>query len=374
MKPNVTAAESYLRLLKDQDEKLRASSCTEVPTQVSITLKRLFDEINQAVPNLKLEFQGHGKAVVLRSQLSTAIEKLTAHTSDLESRSLREGEAIDREQLLAEIEDVLRTVPPRATIRHDTEENFGWFGRAAAAIESWDRLKSPLFSLALSRFHSQMASTSTEGFRQIMVMLHQAQNDLRMRTLGPMNIAVGKGRVFEYFDELRKAIELASNEVLFVDPYLDAEFVSRYLPMVKAGVIIRLLTSEKKLATLLPAIEPFCQQTGQQVSVRSTATGLHDRYAFIDKRSCFQSGRFVQRWRKTGGNDVEPDYRRIRSRISNLRGDLGGGEGPQVNGPFRAVPYHHPGFENHKGTRVSGDPHERVVADPWKCLRSPPGR
>ena len=290
MKSNVTAIESYLRLLKDQDENLRASSGTQVPTQVSITLKRLFDEIHQALPNLKLEFEGNGKAVVLRSQLSTAIEKLKAHISGLESQSRQAGAAIDREQLLAEIEEVLRTVPPKATILDDSEENFGWFGRAAAAVEHWDQLKIPFFNFALSQFHSQMASTSTKGFRQIMVVLHQAQNDLRMRTLGPMNIAIGQGRVFEYFDELRKTIELASEEVLFVDPYLDAEFVSRYLPIVKTGVTIRLLTSEKKLATLLPAIELFCRETGQQANVRSTAAGLHDRYAFIDKDSCFQAG------------------------------------------------------------------------------------
>jgi hypothetical protein len=110
-----------------------------------------------------------------------------------------------------------------------------------------------------------------------------------MRTLGPINVAVGQGRVFDYFEEIRKTIELATEEVLFVDAYLDADFVSRYLPFVRTGVSIRLLTSAKKLNTLLPAIDLFMQQYGHAVSVRS-ANDLHDRFVFIDKASCYQSG------------------------------------------------------------------------------------
>jgi hypothetical protein len=47
--------------------------------------------------------------------------------------------------------------------------------------------------------------------------------------------------VFDYFDEIRKIIQLAKRDLLFVDPYLDADFVSRSLPHVGSGVAIRLL-------------------------------------------------------------------------------------------------------------------------------------
>src|SRR5204863_40012 len=126
-----------------------------------------------------------------------------------------------------------------------------------------DRTKGPVFNLHLSKFHSKVALESTDGLRHIMVMLHQAQNDLRMRTSGPLSVAVGQGRVYDYFEEIRKIVELATEEVLFVDAYLDADVVSRYLTQVKAGVDIRLLTGDKrKLATLLPAIDLFVQQQG----------------------------------------------------------------------------------------------------------------
>ena len=72
-----------------------------------------------------------------------------------------------------------------------------------------------------------------------------------METVGPTNVAVSSAMVFDYFDEIRKIIEMAKNDILFVDPYLDAEFVSYYLPHVTPGVSIRLLTREK-LQTLSP--------------------------------------------------------------------------------------------------------------------------
>ena len=39
-----------------------------------------------------------------------------------------------REVLLAELEDLLRTMPPKVTLGNDTEENLSWLGLAAAVI------------------------------------------------------------------------------------------------------------------------------------------------------------------------------------------------------------------------------------------------
>ena len=102
-----------------------------------------------------------------------------------------------------------------------------------------------------------------------------------------MNVAIGSVEPFEYFDELRKIIETARQDVFFVDPFLDSDFVSRYLRHVVAGVTIRLLT-RKHLGTLIPAVELFASQTGLRIEVRSI-NGLHDRHLFIDRKECHQS-------------------------------------------------------------------------------------
>jgi hypothetical protein len=118
--------------------------------------------------------------------------------------------------------------------------------------------------------------------------LNQARSDLRLNTLGPVNVAVGQGLVFDYFDEIRKQIALTTTDLFFVDPYLDSDFVSRYLPHVPTGVRVRLLGRER-MSTLNPAVALFAQQSGARVEVKS-ASGFHDRYMFVDNSACFQSG------------------------------------------------------------------------------------
>lgn len=192
------------------------------------------------------------------------------------------------EDLLGEVEDILRSMPDQATLRHPTAENFAWLGRVSALIEVWNSPKQLALGLAMNQFHGQSARDAQEGLRKILTLLHQARHDLRMKTVGPVSAALGVGQTFDYFDEVRKIIEPATKDIFFVDPYLDAEFVSRYLPHIASGVVIRLLARER-IPTLLSATESFAQQSGAQVSVRS-AVGFHDRYVFVDGAACYQSG------------------------------------------------------------------------------------
>ncbi len=195
---------------------------------------------------------------------------------------------IKDEDLLAEIEDLLRSAPPRATISHDTDENLSWVGRVSAVIEAWDYLKSVTLHIALQNIRNVSARDSFVGYSELMTLIHQARHDLRMKSIGPVSVAVGSGGVFEYFDEMRNIIKMASSDIFFIDPYLDAEFVSRYLGHVNDGVSIRLLARER-LKTLIPAVDTFAKQYNVQISIRSNS-GFHDRYVIIDSDSCYQSG------------------------------------------------------------------------------------
>lgn len=193
-----------------------------------------------------------------------------------------------KEILLFEVDDILRTMPPRATLRHDSDENFAWLGRVAAFIESWNSVKSIPLNMALRDFHGLDAHIAQQGFRNIMTLLHQARHDLNLNTKGPLNSALNQGQVFDYFEEIRKIIELANQDVFFIDPFLNAEFVSRYLPYIKSGITIRLLAREL-VVTLTPSVQQYIKQTGATVSVRSSK-GFHDRYVIVDGFSCYQSG------------------------------------------------------------------------------------
>ena len=63
-----------------------------------------------------------------------------------------------------------------------------------------------------------------------------------------------------YFDEIRKIVEQAREDLLFVDPYLDSAFVSRYLPQVNKEVLVRLLASKKISARSVSAVEVFVEE------------------------------------------------------------------------------------------------------------------
>lgn len=192
------------------------------------------------------------------------------------------------EKLLAEVDDIIRSMPPHKSIHQRTEENFAWFGRASAAMRQWDSIQAVLFDGHITNIGQSNAMLSEHGYRGVSTMLHTARQDLLLRTVGPSSIGINEGRVFDYFDALRKVIETARSDVLFVDPYLDAEFVSRYLPHIAPSVRIRLMT-HRYLDKLVPAVQSFVSQNNVPIEIRS-ASGLHDRYVFVDECQCYQSG------------------------------------------------------------------------------------
>ncbi len=192
------------------------------------------------------------------------------------------------EELLVELEDLLRTMPPSERLGHDSADVLSWLGRAAAIISNWRPDMMILARPHLRNIHSSIESDYHEASTGLIVMLNQARADLMMKTRGPLNVAVSSSMVFDYFDEIRKVIEVAKSDILFVDPYLDADFISRYLPHITQGVRIRLLAREK-IQTLLPAAKLFVDQNKATLEIRS-APNFHDRYVFIDERDCYQSG------------------------------------------------------------------------------------
>ena len=44
-------------------------------------------------------------------------------------------------------------------------------------------------------------------------LVHRMRFDLMMKTSGPLSTVIGHGKVFDYFDELRKIIEPARQNV-----------------------------------------------------------------------------------------------------------------------------------------------------------------
>lgn len=196
---------------------------------------------------------------------------------------------IASEQLALEIEDLIRTMPELRDFSANPDNCIPWLGRATAAMNAWDTARAMVHFEPHVRLLSKAGNFDFSSTRRsLLVQLHQAQSDLRLQSTGPLSVGVETGHVFDYFDEVRRMIETAKIDLFFVDAYIDAEFVSRYLPHVTDDTRIRILAREK-LTTLRPAIAAFVAQTAREIEVR-TASGFHDRYVFVDGISCFQSG------------------------------------------------------------------------------------
>jgi hypothetical protein len=187
------------------------------------------------------------------------------------------------QELLAECEAVLNSLPKAGN------PGLAWMGRASAVIRRANRGHEVRLSLAAREFH--FLATWSRAVDDVQVMLHEIRTDLQME-IGPVSVVVPKGGVFDYFDAIRGVLEIAGTEVFFVDPYLDAAFVSRYMPSIDGKkVSVRLLTARHstRLAALVPAVELYRQQSGMRIEVRSS-NELHDRFVFVDRRECYHSG------------------------------------------------------------------------------------
>ncbi len=193
------------------------------------------------------------------------------------------------EELLAEIEGLLRSLPSYQFISDAQNQAavVAYQGRAAAVIRTWNPVRALVFDFrhlsSVEHFHQSFS------LRNLTLILHEAQTDLRLKSVGPLSTAIGHGQVFEYFNELRQVIETATDDLLFVDPYLDTDFVAKYLPFAKDGVRVRLLGREGP-AALTAAVMAYNAEHGAAVQLRTGQAGFHDRYLFLDRSSCYQSG------------------------------------------------------------------------------------
>lgn len=196
------------------------------------------------------------------------------------------------EMVLGEIEHLLANQPPRETISHELPENYEWFGRVAAALGSW---RQGGVDKAIEKMRHEIAlhnaALATKERMVVLQTLYQARADLRMGTIGPVNVALGAGMPFQYFEAVKQLIAPAQADLLFVDPYLNEEFVGRFLPFAKDGVDVRLL-GDRNMPELKAAVETYVLQRPKlKIEIRKPeGRQLHDRFFFVDRKECYQSG------------------------------------------------------------------------------------
>lgn len=196
--------------------------------------------------------------------------------------------SLDLPELLFALDELVRTKPDDGQILvNPTPENHDWVGRARALISAWDRSRETTFRMqtdllfgALNTYDLARASLAAT-----MNTIQEARNELRLITGGRISGAFDAGQPFEFYDELRKVIETAQRDVLFVDRWMGADFVASYLPHVRPGISVRLLTRDL-LDKLTASVAALVAQSPSQIAIR-TSKNFHGRFLCIDGTRAF---------------------------------------------------------------------------------------
>jgi hypothetical protein len=197
----------------------------------------------------------------------------------------------DNRQLLAALDELMRLMPTDEPPWPPKAEFHAWIGDARALIGNWDSSQDVGFGALCDRLFERSRDAAGSRFQalnaraQIMNLIQTARSELRFITGGRVSAAFDAGQQFDFYDELRKVIETAQQDVFFVDRWMGAEFVTQYLPHVRPNVAVRLLTREK-LAPLLASANAFSAQHGTKIEVR-TSESFHGRFLCIDRSRCF---------------------------------------------------------------------------------------
>jgi hypothetical protein len=196
--------------------------------------------------------------------------------------------SLDSRELLFALDELVRTKPDEGNILlNPNPENHDWIGRARALIGAWDESREMAFQrhtdlLFGGRGTYDLARSSLGA---IMNTIQEARNELRLITGGRISGAFDAGQPFAFYDELRKVIETAQRDVLFVDRWMGADFVTSYLPHVRSGVSVRLLTRDL-LDKLTASVAAFVLQSPMQIAIR-TSQNFHGRFLCIDGARAF---------------------------------------------------------------------------------------
>ncbi|HEV7270716.1 hypothetical protein [Pseudoxanthomonas sp.] len=203
--------------------------------------------------------------------------------------------AISAETCIEHLERCMASRPENP----DSDEGQAWFAEVTGIVGAFNGSLSIPLSVLLPRissngdgFFSAIADAQRDSARrQFYMEVLAILTRLKLETNAFVTAQVGRGQVFDYFEEVRQLVTSATSDILFIDPYLNAEFVSRYVPLVPPGVVIRLLTSQGQAAQLAASAGVYMQQHGGSIAVRSMPNQtIHDRHLILDHARVFQSG------------------------------------------------------------------------------------
>jgi hypothetical protein len=193
---------------------------------------------------------------------------------------------MDPETLYRQLGRLIETVPDFLPFGDLTAEQQRWLGRARALIrETNDIALTAGFTHVIGQFHGpQRADMLPMLMQNLFDALAVAELKAPPSAQGAFIPAKNS---FDAFAAINKILQSATSDVLIVDPYLDATFLTEFGGSIPESISLRLLSDQVTVKpSLAPAARAWADQHGvtRPLKVRSSnPKELHDRLIIIDK-------------------------------------------------------------------------------------------
>lgn len=174
-----------------------------------------------------------------------------------------------------------------------------WHADVVGVVRAYDRAHAVPLELLLGQITNPMGGRASAFFgtlradaaHEFLARARALFVQLRLETGEFLAAQVRAGAMHDYFEHVREILGRATRDVLFVDRYLDPDFLNRYGPQVPAVVRLRLLTRHGSGMAVAEAARLFTGQHGLTIEVRTFPERIvHDRHLVIDGQDVFQSG------------------------------------------------------------------------------------
>jgi hypothetical protein len=208
--------------------------------------------------------------------------------------------SIAPEQAVPILEDLIRQGEELKKVHRDSPEQDEWVQTAESLLEAaFGSYSSNLQAFGRAQTGVYHPSHS-EAFRQkqfldqlsgMIAVLQSAVKQLRWKLKDPNQVFLPAGSQHDAYIEFRKIVQLATNDILIVDTYVDGT-LWQLLTNLASNVKIRILTDQMKGDFRLEAGK-FAAQHGNTVEVRQT-TNYHDRFIIEDAKRCWHIGASIK--------------------------------------------------------------------------------
>lgn len=195
---------------------------------------------------------------------------------------------MDPQALYVELGRLVAEMPDLSHQRPLSTEEMRWLGRASALVKQvGDHLDTAQLTVAVQNVNSPARASVA---KDIAVILHRALAKAELKApITDRGAFIPAGNAFDAMAAVGRVLGAAERDVLIVDPYLDDKALTDFAPLVREGVVIRLLADAARVkASLKPAADRWRQQYGEArpLEVRLAAPRtLHDRLIMVDDES-----------------------------------------------------------------------------------------